>query len=86
MLIDIRLCYFKLKEKFYKVNDCDGLYVVVILVGMILFCYNYLINGRQEIVIFGYYGVGGIMFVEVCEWFNEVKKMVVGGGLFEILM
>ncbi|USB43574.1 Arm DNA-binding domain-containing protein [Klebsiella africana] len=57
MLADTRLRHLKPKEKLYKVNDRDGLYVAVTPAGTILFRYNYSINGRQETVTFGRYGV-----------------------------
>lgn len=41
MLTDTRLRHFKPKEKLYKVNDRDGLYVAVTPAGTISFRYNY---------------------------------------------
>lgn len=74
MLTDTRLRHFKPKEKLYKVNDRDGLYVAVTPAGTISFRYNYSINGRQETVTFGRYGVGGITLAEARERLNEAKK------------
>uniref|UniRef100_UPI0021CC81A8 tyrosine-type recombinase/integrase n=1 Tax=Serratia marcescens TaxID=615 RepID=UPI0021CC81A8 len=54
-------------------------YVAVTPAGTISFRYNYSINGRQETVTFGRYGVGGITLAEARERLNEAKKMVVGG-------
>ncbi|MCL6363833.1 site-specific integrase [Pectobacterium carotovorum subsp. carotovorum] len=79
MLTDTRLRHLKPKEKLYKVNDRDGLYVAVTPAGTISFRYNYSINGRQETVTFGRYGVGGITLAEARERLNEAKKMVAGG-------
>ena len=79
MLTDTRLRHLKLKEKLYKINDRDGLYVAVTPAGTISFRYNYSINGRQETVTFGRYGVGGITLAEARERLNEAKKMVAGG-------
>lgn len=79
MLTDTRLRHLKPKEKLYKVNDRDGLYVAVTPAGTISFRYNYSINGRQETVTFGRYGVGGITLAEARERLNEAKKMVTGG-------
>lgn len=76
MLTDTRLRHLKPKEKLYKVNDRDGLYVAVTPAGTISFRYNYSINGRQETVTFGRYGVGGITLAEARERLNEAKKMV----------
>lgn len=50
MLTDTELRHLKPKEKLYKVNDRDGLYVAVTPAGTISFRYNYSINGRQETV------------------------------------
>jgi integrase len=79
MLTDTRLRHLKPKDKLYKVNDRDGLYVAVTPAGTISFRYNYSINGRQETVTFGRYGVGGITLAEARERLNEAKKMVAGG-------
>ncbi|GIZ28726.1 hypothetical protein TUM12151_05570 [Morganella morganii] len=79
MLTDTRLRHLKPKEELYKVNDRDGLYVAVTPAGTISFRYNYSINGRQETVTFGRYGVGGITLAEARERLNEAKKMVAGG-------
>ena len=48
MLTDTRLRHLKPKEKLYKVNDRDGLYVAVTPAGTISFRYNYSINGRKN--------------------------------------
>lgn len=74
MLTDTRLRHLKPKEKLYKVNDRDGPYVAVTPAGTISFRYNYSINGRQETVTFGRYGVGGITLAEARERLNEAKK------------
>jgi hypothetical protein len=74
MLTDTRLRHLKPKEKLYKVNDRDGLYVAVTPAGTISFRYNYSINGRQETVTFGRYGVGGITLAEARERLNEAKN------------
>lgn len=79
MLTDTRLRHLKPKEKLYKVNDRDGLYVAVTPAGTISFRYNYSINGRLETVTFGRYGVGGITLAEARERLNEAKKMVASG-------
>ncbi|EBC7739813.1 DUF4102 domain-containing protein, partial [Salmonella enterica] len=51
--------------------------------GTISFRYNYSINGRQETVTFGRYGVGGITLAEARERLNEAKKMVASGRSLE---
>lgn len=79
MLTDTKLRNLKPKDKLYKVNDRDGLYVAVTTAGSISFRYNYSINGRQETIIFGRYGVGGITLAEARERLNEAKRMVTDG-------
>lgn len=53
MLTDTRMRHLKPKEKLYKVNDRDDIYVSVTPAGTISFRYNYSINGRQETVTLG---------------------------------
>jgi len=48
MLTDTKLRNLKPKDKLYKVNDRDGLYVAITPAGSISFRYNYSIHGRQE--------------------------------------
>lgn len=79
MLTDTKLRALKPKDKLYKVNDRDGLYVAVTTTGSVSFRYNYSINGRQETVTFGRYGVGGITLAEAREMLHEAKKMVAAG-------
>ncbi|ENL4771862.1 tyrosine-type recombinase/integrase [Vibrio parahaemolyticus] len=79
MLTDTKLRNLKPKDKLYKVNDRDGLYVAVTTAGSISFRYNYSINGRQETITFGRYGVGGITLAEARERLNEAKRMVTVG-------
>lgn len=43
----------KPRDKLYKVNDRNGLYVAVTPAGSFSFRYNYSINGRQEPITFG---------------------------------
>ncbi|HEG1988325.1 TPA: DUF4102 domain-containing protein [Enterobacter cloacae] len=76
MLTDTKLKNLKPQEKLYKVSDRDGLYVAVLTSGSVSFRYNYSINGRQETITFGRYGVGGISLAEARERLNEAKRMV----------
>lgn len=48
MLTDTKLRNIKPKDKLYKVNDRDGLYVVITPAGSFSFRYNYSNHGRQE--------------------------------------
>ncbi|HEX7854843.1 MAG TPA: tyrosine-type recombinase/integrase [Sphingobium sp.] len=79
MLTDTKLRNLKPQEKLYKVNDRDGLYVAVTPAGSISFRYNYAINGRQETLTFGRYGIGGITLAEARELLGTAKKMVAAG-------
>lgn len=79
MLADTKLRNLKPKEKLCKVNDRDGLYVAVTPAGSVSFRYNYAINGRQETVTFGRYGIGGITLAEARERRGEAKRMVADG-------
>lgn len=79
MLTDTKLRNLKPQDKLYKVIDRDGLYVAVTPAGSISFRYNYSINGRQETITFGRYGLGGITLAEARERLGEAKKMVAAG-------
>lgn len=79
MLTDTKLRNLKPQDKLYKVNDRDGLYVAVTPAGSISFRYNYSINGRQETLTFGRYGLGGITLAEARELLGAAKKMVAAG-------
>lgn len=79
MLTDTKLRNLKPQDKLYKVNDRDGLYVAVTPAGSISFRYNYAINGRQETLTFGRYGIGGITLAEARELLGAAKKMVAAG-------
>lgn len=74
MLTDTKLRSLKAQDKLYKVNDRDGLYVAITPAGAISFRYNYSINGRQETITFGRYGVGGITLAEAREQLADAKK------------
>lgn len=79
MLTDTKLRNMKAQEKLFKVADRDGLYVAVSPAGGISFRYNYSLNGRQETVTFGQYGVGGITLAEARERLNEAKRLISDG-------
>ena len=79
MLTDTKLRNMKPREKMFKVTDRDGLYVAVSPAGSISFRYNYAVNGRQETVTFGRYGVGGITLAEARERLHEAKKLIADG-------
>lgn len=79
MLTDTKLRNLKPKDKLYKVNDRDGLYVAVTPAGTISFRHNYSISGRQETLTIGRYGTGGITLAEARERLSEAKKMITAG-------
>ena len=79
MLTDTKLRNLKAQDKMYKAADRDGLYVAVTKAGGISFRYNYALNGRQETVTFGQYGVGGITLAEARERLGQAKKMIAAG-------
>jgi len=79
MLTDTKLRNLKPKDKLYKINDRDGLYVAITPAGTISFRHNYSISGRQETLTIGRYGTGGITLAEARERLNEAKKMIAAG-------
>lgn len=79
MLTDTKLRLLKPQDKIYKVPDREGLYVAVTKTGVVSFRYNYSINGRQETVTFGCYGVGGITLAEARQRLHEAKRMIGNG-------
>ncbi len=79
MLSDTKLRNLKPQDKIYKVADRDGLYVAVTKAGSISFRYNYTLNGRQETMTFGQYGLGGITLAEARERLGEAKRLIAAG-------
>lgn len=79
MLTDTKLRNLKPKESLYKVPDRDGMYVAVTPAGAVSFRYNYSINGRQETLTIGRYGVGGLTLAEARERLHEAKRMIAEG-------
>ena len=74
VLTDTKLRNLKPEEKPYKLSDRDGLYVTVLTTGTVSFRYNYRINGRQETLVLGRYGAGGLTLAEAREKLSEAKK------------
>lgn len=73
MLTDAGLRALKPQDKPYKKADRDGLYAYVTPSGTISFRFNYAINGRQETLVLGRYGPGGIKLSEARELLMEAK-------------
>ncbi len=74
MLTDTKLRNLKPAATMYKLADRDGLYVAVLPTGTVSFRYNYRINGRQETVVLGRYGVGGLSLQQAREKLDAAKK------------
>lgn len=79
MLTDTKIRNLKATGKLYKVADRDGLYVAVTPSGAISFRYNYRINGRQETLTFGRYGIGGLTLALAREKQLEAKALLLEG-------
>jgi integrase len=79
MLTDTKVRNLKPAERDYKIVDRDGLYVMVLTSGTVSFRYNYRVNGRQENLVLGRYGVGGITLAEAREKLSAAKKLVAEG-------
>ncbi len=79
MLTDTKLRNLKPADKLYKVSDRDGLYVTVLPTGTVSFRYNYRINGRQETLVLGRYGPGGLTLAEAREMLADAKKGLAAG-------
>ncbi|WP_428177609.1 integrase arm-type DNA-binding domain-containing protein [Comamonas testosteroni] len=78
-LVDTKIRSLKPTGKLYKVTDRDGLYVAITAGGAISFRYNYRINGGQETLTIGAYGIGGITLAEAREKQLAAKKLVQEG-------
>lgn len=76
MLTDTKIRNLKPTGKLYKVADRDGLYVAVTASGAVSFRYNYRINGRQETLTIGQYGIGGLTLAQAREKQLEAKVLV----------
>lgn len=79
MLTDTKIRSLKPAGKLYKVADRDGLYVAVTASGAVSFRYNYRINGRQETLTIGQYGIGGLTLAQAREKQLEAKVLVQQG-------
>ena len=79
MLTDAGLRALKPQDKPYKKADRDGLYAYVTPSGTISFRFNYAINGRQETLVLGRYGPGGIKLSEARELLMEAKASLAVG-------
>jgi len=69
----------KPKDKFYKVVDRDGMYVVVQPSGVIVFRYDYRLNGRRETLTLGRYGSAGLSLARAREQLIDAKRAISEG-------
>ncbi|MBB3122210.1 tyrosine-type recombinase/integrase [Pseudoduganella violacea] len=79
MLTDSKLRSLKPGPQAYKVADRDGLYVTVLVSGTLSFRLNYRINGRQETLVLGRYGSGGLSLLEARAKLGEARKLLAAG-------
>jgi hypothetical protein len=79
MLSDTKLRSLKPGPRAYKVVDRDGLYAMVLVSGVVSFRYNYTVNGRQETLVLGRYGAGGLTLAEAREKLGAARKLVAEG-------
>ncbi|MFN4158841.1 MAG: Arm DNA-binding domain-containing protein [Gemmobacter sp.] len=56
MLTDMAIQALKANQKLYKLNNRDGMCVVVQPSGAIMFRYHYRVTGRRETLTLGRYG------------------------------
>lgn len=80
MLTGAKLRSLQGRARAYKVADRDGLYVHVSPAGGISFRFNYRLNGRQETLTLGRYGVGGMTLAEARTALAEARKTLSGGA------
>jgi hypothetical protein len=79
MLTDTKLRTLKPTGKTYKLSDRDGLYIAVLPSGTVSFRYNYRINGRQETLVLGKHGAGGLTLAEARSKLGVAKKSLSTG-------
>lgn len=79
MLSDSKIKSLKPKDKPYKANDRDGLYVYVSTAGGLTFRYDYRFNGRRETLTIGKYGPGGLNLADAREALVKAKKLISQG-------
>ncbi len=79
MLTDTAIRALKPKDKFYKVTDRDGMYVVVQPSGAIVFRYDYRLNGRRETLTLGRYGSADLSLARAREQLIDAKRAISEG-------
>ena len=79
MLTDTAIRALRSQKKLYKVNDRDGMYVVVQPSGAIVFRYDYRLNGRRETLTLGRYGPDGLSLASAREKPIDAKRAISEG-------
>ncbi|MBI2741505.1 MAG: tyrosine-type recombinase/integrase [Rhodospirillales bacterium] len=69
----------KPKERDYKVSDRDSMYAVVKPSGVIIFRYDYRLNGRRETLTIGRFGPDGTTLAAAREHCLEARRSVAEG-------
>jgi integrase len=79
MLTDSELKHLKPKEKPYKVQDRDGMYVHVTTRGTISFRFDYRLNGRRETLTLGKYAASDLSLARARERCLDARRLVSEG-------
>lgn len=79
MLTVTALKRLKAKERDYKVSDRDSMYAVVKPSGVIIFRYDYRLNGRRETLTIGRFGPDGTTLAGAREHCLEARRSVAEG-------
>ncbi|PSJ57490.1 tyrosine-type recombinase/integrase [Kumtagia ephedrae] len=79
MLTDTAIKALRSQNKLYKVSDRDGMYVVVQPSGVIVFRYDYRLNGRRETLTLGRYGPDGLSLARAREKLIDAKRAISEG-------
>ncbi|MFZ5782006.1 MAG: tyrosine-type recombinase/integrase [Pseudomonadota bacterium] len=79
MLTITALKGLKPKDRDYKVSDRDSMYAVVKPSGVIIFRYDYRLNGRRETLTIGRFGADGTTLAGAREQCLEARRAVAQG-------
>jgi integrase len=79
MLTDTAIKALKPQQKFFKVSDRDGMYIVVQPSGAIVFRFDYRLNGRRETLTLGRYGPQGLSLARAREKLIDAKRAILEG-------
>lgn len=79
MLTDSELKHLKPKDKPYKIQDRDGMYVHVTTRGTISFRFDYRLNGRRETLTLGKYAASDLSLARARERCLDARRLVAEG-------